>query len=299
LLIPACGNWSNDDLEFLNAMPDKESLRAKIPTGTTGGLSGEGTRRDALAIGERSKLYSDTRGASDQFNGLLNFLLRALDFVRTLPPTTRTSDSRTWGPWDDSENPGFQFRVVIKKASDTQFVYAFQHRLKGGEFFDTVTGEFRPTPTLRKGKGGLTIHGAGATQLKDGKLFDTIEKIEMAYVTDQLPVTVVMKMTARPGQPLTTLEYGYQENADQSGGIGFRTIGTDPNVIQLDTGTAWLSSGAGYGVATVIEGTYRGATHFECWDASFNTSYVKQTWPGGVELGDPATCVTVSGFPRP
>ncbi len=299
-LLCACGNWSNKDLEFLNAMPTAEQLRAKVPTGTAAGLSGEGTRRDALDVGTPSKFYADTRAASASFNGILYFLIGALDYVRGLPPTTRSEDARVWGPYDDKDNPGFQFQVIIIRVDETTFSYAFQHRPKGGEFFNTVTGGFKASAQLRRGSGTLVIHAAeAAAKLTSAKGFEAYEKVEMAYVTDKAPVTVVMKFTGKAGQPIATLDYGYQENDDKSGGIGFRAVGTNSNFTQLDTATAWLASGAGFGVLTVIEGNYKGATHFECWDAAFKTTYAKQTWPGGVDIGEAKSCVTVENFPKP
>ncbi len=303
LMISGCGNWSNKDLEFLNAMPTKEQLRSKLPTGTAGALAGEGTRRDALAIGERSQRYTDSKDASDKFNGILTFLVGALDLIRSYPPTSRTDESRTWGPWADKDNPGFEFRAVITKVDDKNFTYAFQHRPKDGEFFDTVTGSFKASESLRKGSGALIIHAADAVahQLKTAKALELLEKIEVSYVTDMFPVTVVMKFTVKPGQVLQSLDYGYQENEDKSGGMSFTSKSTDPNISRLDVGTAWLASGAGFGVLTVTEGAmgYKGATQFECWDAAFNTTYVKQTWPPFLELGDSKSCVSVDNFPRP
>ena len=297
-LLFGCGNWSNKDLEFLNAMPTREQLRSKLPTGTSAGLSGEGTRRDALGVGEPSKLYKDTKGASEGFNGILTYMIGALELVRSLPPTQRSEDSRLWGPWADNDNPGFEAQVVITRVDEVTFGYKVQHRPKGGTFFTSVSGAFKASQTLRKGSGSFTIHaGTAAAQLPSAKNLAALERIDAAYFTEKYPVTVQMKFTAAAGQVQQTVDYGYQENEDKSGGIGFRMKGTDANVSQLDIGSAWLPSGAGYGVLTVVEGNWKGAIQLECWDAAFNIVYAKQTWPGGVEVGEPKKCVQVTNFP--
>lgn len=304
LTLAGCGTWSNEDLEFLNAMPEKKDMIAKLPGATSGGLRGEGTRRDPLidpVVGATSELYTTTKGVSTSFNGFLNFL-DILEAVRAYPPTTRAQNSRIWGPWTDDNNPKFEVRVVVTKASAERFEYAFQHRPKGGEYFDTVTGFFKPTATLRKGSGELHFHvgdvAAKGLVLDPG--FAKLQKIDISYITDMFPVTVAMKFEGRPGEALETVDYGYQENKDTSGTMGFIAKTTDPNTLKLDVGSSWLASGAGYGVLTVVEGNYRGATQLDCWDAAFKIVYAKQTWPGGKEVGDPTKCVAVeNGAPKP
>ncbi|HEY0093601.1 MAG TPA: hypothetical protein VGB96_04720, partial [Archangium sp.] len=76
-LATACGgNFSNDDLEFLNALPAREDLTAKLP-GSEAGVSAGGLRQRvaALAVGDPSTLYEDTHRASTAFNGGLDGLL--------------------------------------------------------------------------------------------------------------------------------------------------------------------------------------------------------------------------------
>src|SRR3954469_15948977 len=93
------GNYSNDDIAFLNALPHREDLTAKPPDSTGTTQSGLQTRQDGLAVGEPSKAYADTKGASDQVNGILEGFLGVVDTVRKFPPTARTENSRTWGPF--------------------------------------------------------------------------------------------------------------------------------------------------------------------------------------------------------
>jgi hypothetical protein len=303
LLLPGCGNWSNDDLEFLNAMPTKEQLTSKLPVATGTELRGEGTRRDALGIGEPSKLYADTKGASTGFNRIVGFMVDVLEAVRSYPATTHSKNQRIWGPWEDTvKSPGFEFRVVITRIDNTKFTYAFEIRPKGGDYFAFVTGEFKPTPKLREGSGSFVLYAgeAVAHNLPNVQDLKSLDTIQAAYVTDQFPITMIMKFTNKPGQSVDTLDYGYQENKDKSGGLGFTLKGmVDPNILQLDVSSAWLASGAGYGTYAVTEGNYKGASHFECWDNAFNTVYVNETWDAGMVAGDKNDCVTVANFPKP
>ena len=299
----SCGTWSNEDLQYLSALPTKDQLTTKLPTATAGGLSGEGTRRDALGLGEPSQLYKDTKGASNDFNGIVDGFISVIDFVRSFPPSTRTDNSRIWGPYEDKQNqPGFELQVVITRVDPKNFAIQIQYRKTGTEAFtDVITGGFTASSTAKKGQGALTwdLKGARALGLKGDETAKTLEKLELGYITDMFPIQVNMVFTLIPGQAVSKLDYGYLELANKSGRIGFRTLQADPNVTQLDTVSQWLASGAGNGVYTVVEGNYKGATHVECWDAAFKTVFVNETWPGGAKLGDPKDCVTVDGFPLP
>lgn len=292
-----CGNWSNEDLEYYAAMPTRDQLTAKLPGATTAELTGEGSRRDPL--GEDSKLYTDTKGVADGFNGLLNFLLGALDRVRSYPATTRHQNQRIWGPWADGDHPGFEMRVVMDKVETGNFTFAIQSRPKGGEFFSIVEGTFAPTTVLAKGTGQMVIF-ASTINDKVGpvKDWENLEKIEIGYITNMDPVQVAMVFTNKPSKP-GSLSWGYQELANGNGRMGFSVKGgTDPNIQQFDVFSAWSKLG-GFGVYKVVEGAvgYKDATHFECWDKSFKTVFVAETWPGGKMEGDQKNCVTVDGFP--
>jgi hypothetical protein len=190
---------------------------------------------------------------------------------------------------------------VIQKFDSQTFVYAWQHRKKGDElFFNTITGVFKATKTLRKGSGAIAIHvGEVSGKLKLDKWAEPLEKIEIGYANETFPVTVIMKFTHKPGQAVQSYDYGYQAFEDQSGGMGAHVKGPDTNISQIDLGSAWIASGAGYGVLSVVEGAFKGATQIDCWDAAFNIVYATQTWPGGKTVGDPKSCVTVEKLPMP
>ncbi len=299
LAAAGCGNWSNDDVEFYAALPDKQQLMAKLPGATASELVGEGTRRDPL--GEDSKLYADTKKASSDFNGLLDGMLGHLDTIRKYPATTRTKTQRIWGPWEDKDNnPGFEVRVVMDKLPTGNFTFAIQFRPKGGEFFSVVEGTFAPTPELKKGSGQMVIFAAVMNKnLGPQKDWENLDTIEMGYITNTNPISVAMVFKTTSGA-ISKLSYGYQELANGNGRMGFSAFGwTDPNISQLDVFSAWTTSG-GFGVWTVVEGaaTHKGATRIECWDAKFKSVFVAESWPGGKLEGDQKACVTVEGFPE-
>src|SRR5690242_11166078 len=92
-LTVGCGNYSNDDLEFALALPTADSLVSKFPNqvrqdGLTGGL---GQKQAGLALGETSKLYSDSLSGAATFNLWVYAVAVTIDYVRQQPVTTRTA----------------------------------------------------------------------------------------------------------------------------------------------------------------------------------------------------------------
>src|SRR6202042_3828169 len=101
--------WSNEDLEFLYALPDRDTLHANVP----GEATSTNTTQQPLSVGDDSQTYANTKLQTDQFNAFLDDVLDGLDNIRQIPPTTRLDDGRIWGPYDDSTHPGFQVQVEI------------------------------------------------------------------------------------------------------------------------------------------------------------------------------------------
>jgi hypothetical protein len=299
LLAAGCtGNWSNADLEFVSALPVKSELQSKIPTRTGSPLNGEGTRRDPLGIGQPAQSYLDAKKASTDFNALLDGLLTIVEYIRTLPPTSRTKDSRTWGPFSDDKNQGYESRLVITRIDAQHFEWHIQSHLKtSGEdaWFDVAVGNFQATGGIRKGKGRVELFIAeNVSKLKTLEAFGPVAHITTGYITDTDPLQVNMTFTFSANDAgYSELGYGYQENGDKAGKINFGLRTLDPNVLFLDTTAGWLPSGAGKATALVTEGNYKNAQSTECWDTSFNTTYAFQNWPGGVNIGDPASCATL------
>src|SRR5262245_2098762 len=88
--IASCGNYSNEDLEFMNAVPARQDFVAYIP-------------RDLTPANE-AELAKDTHTVITAFNGALDFL-KVADAIRAYPPTSRIPDGRVWGPVLDNNHP--------------------------------------------------------------------------------------------------------------------------------------------------------------------------------------------------
>lgn len=307
LALSACGTWSNRDLDFVEALPTRDDLKAKLPVSATAQpLEGVSTRADGLNVGDPSTAYAATKKAQTDFNGLLDFLLGVVDTVRTLPPTTRTADSRTWGPYADRKNPGWEFAVTIAQtnAADqpAQFGWAIRARKTGADFIDLLDGTFTPSDTAKRGDGAIAVHVKDfRDQLAVNADLKQLDSIAIAYDTKGFPRRVGMQFAFASTSSLSSLGYTYQEQADQSGFLVFRATRPDPVLAApaqqvLDFGSKWLASGAGVAAVVVKSGSYAGATVAECWDTSFKVSYYAESWAGGQTSGLRTDCVDVGGF---
>jgi hypothetical protein len=308
--LAACGgNFSNDDLEFLNALPTREDLASELP-GSSGTVSEGGLRRrsDALAVGDPSELYRDTRAASDTFNGGMDGLLTLLERIRELPPTTRAPELRVWGPWPDPDHPGYDVRFAMKREPGS-FIYLLQYRTQGsGEegWWSAIEGTFQPDGGLREGTGAVRVlvkqtkaHGFDARGLAD------LDLLEIVYQTRALPITVRMRFVPSSPETASELLYGYRELPGGLGEMGFLLEDTDilPGTKKEDLAiiSRWTKDRGGVGIISVTGGDVPAgftATQVECWDASFRVTYLKRSWETAV-VGSASACPDVSALEQP
>ncbi|MCC6332932.1 MAG: hypothetical protein IT380_02970 [Myxococcales bacterium] len=302
VVLAACGgNWSTKDLEFVNALPQRADLQARLPavSSSTQPLEGVSTRRDGLNVGDPSPMWTDTRKASTDFNLLLESMLAILDTLRRYPPTTRSDTTRVWGPFPDTKNEGFEFQVAIQQTGPKSFGWALQARPRAGQFFDVVTGVFEADASARQGQGSMTVH---VTNFKDVLQVDPVMKaldqITVGYQTANWPHRVDMTFAFTPGNStgLSAIGYTYRQQEDASGALAFQVRSSSAEATLLTTVALWNPQGAGKGQAVVDEGTYAGATVSECWNTSQRVVFSAQGWTGGQVSGVQADCVTIDGL---
>lgn len=291
LLLCACGNWSNSDLEYVYALPQKDALKSQV--GATG-TAMQGVRRDPL-LGEHSDTYEKTRAGSDAFNDFLDGVLTGLDTLRMIPPTRREENKRIWGPYQDEKNPGFEVRVEVVKIEDRHFEWSFEMGERfANQFVVIAHGKFLASESLRKGRGDFFFNGAAAQTLGIPKEKpEDPDRIDVGYSTATDPVMVEVSLTYG-----TTNMVGYDYNRYADGSAAFTyTVGglMDPKATKVDAVAAWNSKTAGEGVFRVLEGTERGLAGRQCWDEQQKIVHEHYMLPdGGVyQTGSATSCVDV------
>lgn len=290
----ACGgNYSNADLEFLNALPERASLRSKLPeaqTGvTTGPLTVAGIGRFTQGlVGQRSGVYQNTQSGSKQFNAILDALLKLVEDISNHPPTTRGVDRRVWGPVANVKGSGFDFRMVMERVEEGGFAYRLELRRRTeGEWFALVSGAFKGTGGIRKGMGHIKFDPrlGRLNGLVDPETTG-IDSVEFDYLNDAPPLRVEMQLDLANGNPdrFSAIGYTYRELEDLSGMMKFR-LELDPALPEakdygaVDVTSKWGPDGRGLGQMVAVSGNYAGFTKSECWDESFALVWTQESFP--------------------
>ena len=113
----------------------------------------------------QAELAQDTHNGISNVNTMLDDVLGLVDAVRSYEPTSRTSDSRTWGPFADSKHPGWQWELVVTRSADGDDVRLRPGRREhdggnAGRWVQFLTGTFDLAGRRQAGE----RHGDGQLQ---------------------------------------------------------------------------------------------------------------------------------------
>jgi hypothetical protein len=301
-LAGACGNYSNEDLEFMNALPDRDDLAAQIPT-------------SALSPADEAELSKTTHETIRTFNGFLE-LLRIIDAIRTYPPTSRAPNVRVWGPVA-ADQAGWQWRMTMTRTDAQHFSYdlEFHRDIDPDDDFwhPFITGDFVASAGVHRGMGHFRADTAEvfANGFAVGKRGEDshVHVIDMVYSTRDFPISVVMDIETSPKDVLTgevnltvrnTFHYEYEAQASGQGAMRFRVTGDliplTPVQEVLSVTARWLPSGAGRADAVIESGDGMGLTHSQCWDSSFRQTFNRKAWDTSMDFQDESFCPAI---PKP
>jgi hypothetical protein len=297
LMVVGCGNYSNDDLEYMNAVPAGNQLVATLPAYSA-----------ALPVASEAELAQTTHSVTTQFNQMIDSTLGGVDAIRSYEPSSRTPTSRTWGPFASTNQVGWDWRLIV--SHDDPQSTTFTYELDVENTVDTsagwltfVTGSFDATEGVRKGMGSMTV--TTDPLAKAGFPFDQgaapFTMLTVTYSTLSYPITVDMTIdrTADALNPVTSVVYRYAGQADGSGQMSFTLTGNlvaGPAIETVAVVSAWLPTGAGEATETVEQGDAAGLTQTECWNTSFAATYNSKPWSPTENLGDPTACPSLPSF---
>jgi len=291
-LAAACGNLSNDDVAFLEALPSKDALHVQVPAQTA---------QPQCLLGE-AQVWLSAKPTSDNINAGVDGILALVDVIRGIAPTTRQADTRTWGPWPDHDHPGLTIRVTMSRTRDASGVpqsysYVFAES-KGGDFLAVLDGTFEGAQAAN-GRGTLTLHFDNAHTLGTAKPTDPDAPALFAYDLSGNPRTLEMNLTAQAGLGLQQFDYSFAGYTDGHGLFHFAFPDAKGNLFTVTASFTALGAGkAEVGFTTAPPFSFSGSLS-ECWDAAACLSYVDDpyaiTQPAcGVfkpcVLGSPASC---------
>ena len=254
----ACGNYSNEDLEFMNALPESSDLAVNMPAVTS-----------AVELANEAELAKSTHDTTRGLNGLLMGLVGIVDAVRSYPPTGRTATSRIWGPFPTDrtklKNLDWETKMIVNRdATDLgRFDYEISAHHDGAADTDwpvLISGWFQVGKTARRGMGHVELVTATA-RAED---YDTSDLGTPRPPGDRLrherrsrdgqPMHITDLPAAGSTDPAPTAAFTYAQNASAGqGGDDLRpSWGTSswslpPRSRTSGSPATWLGTGEGRG----------------------------------------------------
>lgn len=267
LLLAACGNYSTDDVAFVEALPAVGSLQARVPLSAAGPAATCGTLGSAGA-------WASAKPKADQLNSGVDAILTLVDAIRAVPPTRRDRDQRTWGPFPDRKHPGIEIRVVMTRtwAGDLPtYSYAFDARPQGTDPWNTVLDGTFVGGSARTGHGTMHVYFAEIRSLgmSDHPLTDPTGTIAADYDKTGDPQTLALDLAQEPvgGFGLDHFTYAWAGWADGFGHFDYAVHDTSSN--RLEVTAKYAADASGYGSIAFYPASLPGTTYFYeiCWDA--------------------------------
>ena len=273
LLLTACGNLSNEDIAFAEALPRTGDLQVSLPAQST---------QPACGLGQASQWVTGARDTGNKINAAVVAVLGIVDAIRMATPTSRQPNLRVWD-FPDQNHPGVQFeasllRVAQPAGSDpaTQpWSFAIDARRDGGPFLEVLYAYFVGA-NARAGLGEIAINFDSSRALQINNPSDPTGVMMIHYdlsgVARALPRTLRVELGAT-GLGLSQFSYFFSGNSDGSGHFDYLFFDASSNRFSLQT--AFTAAGAGTAHMIVQEAnTATTGTLDECWDPTGCLTYV-------------------------
>ncbi len=285
-----CGNYSNEDLEFMQALPERSDLSAEVPA------------RSAVVLANTAELYRMTRDVVVIFNGIVDAFLTLIDAIRAYPPTTREPNTRIWGPFPAQNQPGWEVRMVMTRQDLAKFVYTVDFHAIGSAdaWINVINGNFAASGGVRKGVGMLNVTTALARAAGLDPGLGYLDAMNTTYDNHAFPITVDLQFTnlpnpLKPDDP-TQGKYDFSSAQNGDGSLSFNftgntILGAAVDVVQVTS--TWLGSGPGRSDLQVVSGDAAGAHEAQCWNQQFQAVYTDKPWSPLEDLGDPSACPAI------
>lgn len=294
-----CGNYSNEDLEYMNAVPTRDVLAVEVP------------RQGAILRANTAESWRTTWTVIHSYNQVADGFVGLIDRIRTFYPTRRAPDARIWGPVPDEQHPGWQIQFTVARDGNDPGVFRYElvsippagmfppESLPQGGSVTIISGTFQAGGGVQRGTGHMDVTLTEARAL--GITFrdlDRLESLSIDHQNDAWPHRVrVVAMQTPPMTPeeARSSDYTYEREASGAGSLQFSWVqDLVPGAAGLDTllmKSSWLATGRGRADFTVAEGDLAGsARSTECWANDFTSTYRLATWAPPAS-GDEATCI--------
>ena len=257
--LSACGTWSNDDIAFVEALPTSQALKVALPPPAGQAL---------CAAPGPSEVWGWARPAGEGLNALVDLVLGFVDYVKSVTPTRRAADARTWGPFADAKHPGKEVRVTMTRTRDVDgapiYAYAFEARPPGEAYQTVLDGTFRGD-SARKGRGAFALHFATlrALAMDDHPDTDPTGDLTVEYDKTGDPRTVDLDVQTQAAS-LVAFDYGYAGYANGNGFFHYAFTNAQQQRYVVDA--HFDAAGEGRADVAVVLSPTLTLGYSQCWD---------------------------------
>lgn len=293
-LLCACGNLSNEDIAFMEAIPQKQQLHVAVPPGSPA--------QSLCALGS-ADVYTSAKATGTSINQGVDDILALVDAIRKVTPTSRDDDSRTWGPFPDNNHAGVTILVTMFRELDQnrvpwRWIYTIAAARLPGAYLPILEGEFFGAQAVN-GIGRMTLHFENSTQLGMNNPGDPAFPARLYYDLSSDPHTVSLDLTAGVNAfGLISFDYWFAGYLDGHGQFEFAFPDLKSNCT-IEVTTFFNAQGAGRDVFRAncpVVGVLGDV--MQCWDAGGCLTFVDDPFAftpacGTVKpclLGDASLC---------
>ena len=283
LALFSCGDYSNEDLHFVKALPTEEELRVSIPAPAA---------EPQCGLLGASYVWTRAKAPGDGINKGVEWILAMVNQARGSPPDDRTEDGRTWGPFEGSGFMGPETRIRMKRVTQGD-VMAFQYTLETRfssleEYAPLIDGSFTGA-SPKNGSGTLLVHADAIWSL--GSMEDDLPTGDVTFQYDRREDPVTLGFSVQ-GSAFGLMQFNYQleGHADASGAFHY-PLDTESDAVAA----RYDSQGRGRAEVTT---EFPSSTVVECWDEKGcrlwlhdPDDYLRQCQQIPCEMGQEADCL--------
>lgn len=300
-VVSGCGNYSNEDLEYMNAVPTRDLLAVEVPV------------QGAILRANTAEGWRTTWSVIQTYNRVADGFLGLIDHIRSFYPTRREPNARIWGPLPDEQHPRWQIQFTVSRDANDPGVFRYDlvsippaevlppatPSATASASVTIISGTFAASGGVKRGTGRMDVTLAEAREL--GITFGDLERLEwlsIEYQNDAWPHHVRMQAMQTPpttNEEARSSDYTYEREATGAGSLQFSWVqDLVPGAAGLDTlriESLWQATGQGRADVAVVEGDLAGsARSIECWANDFTSTYKSATW-APPPVGDETTCI--------
>jgi hypothetical protein len=326
LALAACGDLSNEDLQFAGGTPHARELEIRVAPATASSTAAMSVAQGV--VGQHAESYDQAVEIATTVNKVIYGTVDFVDQITHLHhPTVRSGDQRIWGPIANVDGKHFTLRIEVDRSLTTDGKRRWDFCMHvardaavtgaGPTSCDdaekdglerVLWGHFVPTSkndSARSGEGQIHVEGRILQKL-DPSNESAYLRIDYDFSKggDDKQLHVYLATTATLSAPSKVSEYDYGKTGKQidltlqfQANMVNQSLGV-PGQDELVTLTdSWTIDGPGRADGHATGGDLdAGETHafIECWDASHARTYYKFTFSRHAilnkEEGDVGAC---------